>query len=110
MLVRKRQHKSIEKGKVMTPQEIARIDGSPDLSVVADFCKSTENFSLDLPSTWEPIGDHLLDTLQIPNEPDIVPYKAWRITQGEHQWMIYMWYENSSFDSDTYVYQEVLEQ
>jgi hypothetical protein len=91
----------------MTPQEIASIDGSPGLSVVQDFCKSTKDFSLDLASSWEPIEEHLLDSLHVPDEPEIVPHKAWRVTQGERQWMIYMWYENSSWDSDTYVYEEV---
>ena len=90
----------------MTMQEIAHIDGSPDLTVVKDFCAEFAGaFDPDLPSTWEPIEEHLLDTLEVPGEPDIVPYKAWQVTQGAGQWMIYMWYENSSFDSDTYVYE-----
>lgn len=91
----------------MNPEAIANIDGSPELSVVRDFVQSTKGFSVDKPSDWQPIEEYLLDTLQVPGEPEIVPHKAWRIEQGERAWMMYMWYENSSFDSDTYVYEEV---
>jgi hypothetical protein len=91
----------------MTPDEIANIDGSPDLTVIKDFCRDTKGFFTSLPSAWEPIEEHLLDTLHVPGEPDIVPHKAWCVMQGDRKWMIYMWYENSSFDSDTYVYEQI---
>lgn len=92
----------------MTPEEIANIDRSPDLTVVEDFCKEFSTFSTDLPSTWEPIDDHLLDSLQVPGYPDIVPYKAWRVVQGSREWMIYMWYEEPfGSNDDTYIYEEV---
>lgn len=91
----------------MTPTEIANIDGSPSLTVVEDFCREFSSFSLDQPSEWEPVEDHLLDSLQVPDEPAIVPYKAWRVVQDNREWMIYMWYEGSGYDDDVYVYEEV---
>jgi hypothetical protein len=93
----------------MTPTEIETIDGSPSLTVIEDFCREfSGQFSTDLPSEWEPVEDHLLDSLQVPGEPEIVPFKAWRVVQGNREWMIYMWYEEPfGTDDDVYVYEEV---
>lgn len=93
----------------MTAEEIANIDGSPSLTVVEDFCNEfSGSFSKNEPSEWEPVEDHLLDSLQVPGEPGIVPYKAWRVVQGDREWMIYCWYEEPfGSNDDTYVYEEV---
>lgn len=91
----------------MYAEQIAKRDGAPGLDIVQDFYKE---FKLEprLLDRWEKIDEGELDTLDVPGELDTVPYSAWNVTIEKRRWIIYMWYENSSRDGETYVYEEKL--